>query len=142
MKVTDKSPLITALEQGDCTGAENFISAQLLDTISYFDYKESYYHGFLAGLCSGIPGYQTQSNRESGTGRPDIVLREKKFMGRAMILELKVTERFDRMESGCREALAQIEEQNYEAELAADGYRPILKYGLCFFKKGCRIMKA
>ena len=142
MKVTDKSPLITALEQGDCTGAENFISAQLLDTISYFDYKESYYHGFLTGLCSGIPGYLVQSNRESGTGRPDIVLREKKFMGRAMILELKVTERFDRMEAGCREALAQIEEQNYEAELAADGYRPILKYGLCFFKKGCRIMKA
>ncbi len=142
MKVTDKSPLITALEQGDCTGVENFISAQLLDTISYFDYKESYYHGFLAGLCSGIPGYLTQSNRESGTGRPDIVLREKKFMGRAVILELKVTERFDRMEAGCREALAQIEEQNYEAELAADGYRPILKYGLCFFKKGCRVLKA
>ena len=63
-------------------------------------------------------------------------------MGRAMILELKVTERFERMEAGCREALAQIEEQNYEAELAADGYRPILKYGLCFFKKGCRILKA
>lgn len=53
-----------------------------------------------------------------------------------------MTERFDRMEAGCREALAQIEEQNYEAELAADGYRPILKYGLCFFKKGCRILKA
>ena len=138
----DRQPLITALEQGDCTAAEDFISAQLLDTISYFDYKESYYHGFLTGLCSGIPGYLVQSNRESGTGRPDLVFKEKKFMGRAMILELKVTERFERMEAGCREALAQIEEQNYEAELAADGYRPILKYGLCFFKKGCRILKA
>ena len=142
MKVTDKSPLIKALEQGDCEAAEDFISAQLMDTISYFDYKESYYHGFLAGLCSGIPGWLAQSNRESGTGRPDIVLREKKFMGRAMILELKVTERFDQMEETCREALAQIEAQNYEAELAADGYRPILKYGLCFFKKGCKVMKA
>ena len=57
----DRQPLITALEQGDCTAAEDFISAQLLDTISYFDYKESYYHGFLTGLCSGIPGYLVQS---------------------------------------------------------------------------------
>lgn len=142
MKVTDKSLLIAALEQGDCQAAEEFISAQLLDTISYFDYKESYYHGFMTALCSGIPGWLVQSNRESGTGRPDISLREKKFMGRAMILELKVTERFDKMEETCREALAQIEEQNYEAALAADGYRPILKYGLCFFKKGCKILKA
>lgn len=142
MKVTDKSLLIAALEQGDCQAAEEFISAQLLDTISYFDYKESYYHGFMTALCSGIPGWLVQSNRESGAGRPDISLREKKFMGRAMILELKVTERFDKMEEICREALAQIDEQNYEAALAADGYRPILKYGLCFFKKGCKILKA
>ena len=142
MKITDRSPLIAALEQGDCQTAENFISAQLADTISYFDYKESYYHGFLSGLLTGVPRYQTQSNRESGTGRPDLILKERKFMGRAMILELKVTERIDQMEESCKEALAQIEAQNYEAELVADGYRPVLKYGVCFFKKGCKILKA
>ncbi len=141
MKTTDRSPLIAALEQGDCQMAENFISAQLADTISYFDYKESYYHGFLSGLLTGVPGYQTQSNRESGTGRPDLILKERKFMGRAIILELKVTERIDRMEESCKEALAQIEEQNYEAELVAEGCRPILKYGVCFFKKGCKLLK-
>ncbi len=141
MKTTDRGPLITAFEEGDCRAAEEFISAQLVDTISYFDYKESYYHGFLSGLLTGVAGYQTQSNRESGTGRPDLILREKKFMGRAMILELKVAERFDQMEEVCRKALAQIEEGNYEAELAADGCRPILKYGICFFKKGCKILK-
>ena len=136
----DKSPLIRALENGDCQSAAAFISDQLMDTISYFDYKESYYHGFMVGLCSGMEGYQVQSNRESGLGRADLILREKKFMGRAMILELKVAERFAEMEERCREALAQIEQQNYEAELVADGYSPILKYGVCFFKKGCKML--
>ena len=44
------------------------------------------------------------------------------------------------MEERCREALLQIEEQDYEANLAADGYSPILKYGVCFFKKGCKML--
>ena len=61
MKTTDRSPFVRALEQGDCQTAENFISAQLLDTISYFDYGENYYHGFLAGLLSRAPGYQISS---------------------------------------------------------------------------------
>ena len=39
-----------ALETGDCEAAQNFLNEQLLDTISYFDYAESYYHGFMAGL--------------------------------------------------------------------------------------------
>ena len=75
MKATDRSPLMRALEQGDCQTAEDFISAQLLDTISYFDYGENYYHGFLAGLLSGAPGYQIISNRESGTGRADLLIK-------------------------------------------------------------------
>ncbi len=136
----DKRPLIKALEEGDCRAAEDFISRQLMDTISYFDYAENYYHGFLTGLLSGTGDYEVLSNRESGTGRPDIILMEKKFMGRAMVLELKVAQSFHEMEEKCRQALAQIEEQNYGTPLEADGYRPILKYGICFFKKGCQVV--
>ncbi len=142
VREVDKGPFIRALEKGDCQAAENFISRQLMDTISYFDYKESYYHGFMTGLCSGIEGYRIQSNRESGTGRPDLVLREKEFGGRAMILELKVAERLEDMEKCCCDALRQVEEQNYEAELVLDGYEDIIKYGLCFFKKRCKIRKS
>ena len=139
---TDRSPLVKALEQGDCKTAEEFVSAQLMDTISYFDYAENYYHGFMAGLLTGAGNYRVTSNRESGTGRPDIVMTEKKFMGRAMILELKISETFKGMESKCSEALEQIENQKYAVPLEDDGYQEILKYAVCFFKKGCIIRKA
>ena len=139
---TDRSPLIHALETGDCETAENFLNEQLLDTISYFDYAESYYHGFMTGLLSNAGRYRVYSNRESGNGRPDIVLTELKFMGRAIILELKISETFRGMEKKCEEALAQIEEQKYAIPLEDDGYQEILKYAVCFFKKGCMVKKA
>ena len=138
----DRSPLIRALETGDCKAAENFLNEQLLDTISYFDYAESYYHGFMTGLLSNAGRYRVYSNRESGNGRPDIVLTELKFMGRAIILELKISDTFRGMEKKCEEALAQIEEQKYAVPLEDDGYQEILKYAVCFFKKGCIVRKA
>ena len=142
MKTTDRSPLIHALETGDCEAAEAFINQQLLDTISYFDYAESYYHGFMVGLLSNVGRYRVYSNRESGNGRPDIVMTELKFMGRAIILELKRSDTFKDMEMKCEEALAQMKEQKYAAPLADEGYQEILQYAVCFFKKGCMVRKA
>ena len=137
----DTHVLIEALEQGDCGVAEDFISRQLMQTISYYDYAENYYHGFLTGLLTNAGGYLVQSNRESGTGRPDLVLTEQKFMGRAIILELKVSESFRGMEQKCEEGLAQIEAGNYAQPLEEDGCQEILKYAVCFFKKGCMVKK-
>lgn len=139
---TDRSLLIKALEEGDCSSAEAFLCDQLMDTISYFDYVEHYYHGFLTGLLKGAGNYDVLSNREHAAGRPDIILTEQKFMGKAMVLELKIAERFDRMEKRCEEALAQIDTQQYARPLMDDGYRPVLKYGICFFRKGCIVRKA
>ena len=82
-----------------------------------------------------------KSNRESGNGRPDIVMTESKFRGRAMILELKISDTIKAMEKKCEEALTQIEEQKYAVPLEDDGYQPILKYAICFFKKGCMVKK-
>jgi len=59
-----------------------------------------------------------------------------------MILELKVANSIEEMEKRCREALRQIETQEYEQILRADSYETILKYGICFFKKGCMVRKA
>ena len=115
----------------------DFISGQLMDTISYFDYAESYYHGFLTGLLKNNCRYSILSNRESGTGRPDLILKEKKFMGKAIIIELKAAKTFAELKAKCEEALQQIDEQDYAALLIADGYRPILKYGIALYKKGC-----
>ena len=142
MKETDRSPLKHALETGDCEAAENFISEQLFHTISYYDYAENFYHGFMAGLLVNIGGYLVRSNRESGNGRPDIVMTESKFRGRAMILELKISDTIQGMEKKCEEALTQIEEQKYESSLEEDCFQPILKYAICFFKKRCMVMKA
>ena len=142
MKETDRSPLKHALETGDCEAAENFISEQLFHTISYYDYAENFYHGFMAGLLVNIGGYLVRSNRESGNGRPDIVMTESKFRGRAMILELKVSETISGMEKKCEEGLAQIEKGNYAQPLLDDGHQPILKYAICFFKKGSMVRKA
>ena len=142
IKKKDRSPLVRALEEGDCKTAENFINEQLFDTISYFDYAESYYYGFMAGLLKNAGRYAVYSNRESGNGRPDIVLTELKFRGRAMILELKISDTIQGMEKKCEEALTQIEEKKYAVPLEDDGYQPILKYAICFFKKGCIVRKA
>ena len=142
MKATDRSPLMRALEEGDCEAAEDFINRQLADTISYYDYAENFYHGFMAGLLVNIGSYLVRSNHESGNGRPDIVMTESKFRGRAMILELKISDTLKDMEKKCEEALTQIEEQQYAVPLEEDGYQPILKYAICFFKKGCIVRKA
>ena len=142
MKETDRSPLKHALEAGDCEAAEDFINRQLADTISYYDYAENFYQGFMLGILTNIGGYRVKSNRESGNGRPDIVMTESKFRGRAMILELKISDTIQGMEKKCEEAFTQMKEQNYAVPLAEDGYQPILKYAICFFKKGCMVKKA
>ena len=138
---TDLKPLVKAIEDGDCAGMADIISKQLMDTISFFDYGESYYHGFLTGLLKAAGGYMVLSNRESGQGRTDLILKEAKFRGRGIIFELKVAKTFDEMERKCQEALTQIETQKYEEILLREGCRGVLKYGICFLKKGCIAMK-
>ena len=141
IKAADLTPLRKALEEGDCEALGDFLSDKLMTTISYYDYEETYYHGFLTGLLTGMGGYEVLSNRESGEGRPDIILKELKFRGRAMILELKVTDRIDQMEDCCKQALHQIDVKSYDAALQSEGYRIAAKYGVCFFRKGCMVEK-
>ena len=136
----DKSPFLHALEDGDCDTASVFLNQQLRATISYQDSAENYYHGFLSGLLSGNGLYRVKSNRESGNGRPDIVL-ESLDGETAIILELKYTKKFSELEQKCKDALKQIDTQGYENDLYDDGYPVVLKYGISFFKKRCRIEK-
>lgn len=141
VKNLERSELIFALEKGDCEKIETFISKQLLDTISFYDYAENYYHGFLAGILKGAGKYLVVSNRESGTGRPDILLKTPSVRGAAVILELKVSDSFQGMEQECNKALKQIEEMDYEAELRTEGYDNIKKYGVSFYRKECMVRK-
>ena len=136
---TDLSQLYKAIENGDFMVMEEQISRQLQDTISFYDYAESYYHGFLTGILKNISKYRILSNRESGKGRPDIILKTPSIRGQAVILEIKVSGKFSDMEKMCMSALRQIEEQKYDAELRNEGYTNILKYGICFYKKECMV---
>lgn len=138
----DMSPLFTAIEEGDTDRMEKEISGFLSKTISYFDYGESYYHGFLSGLLQMTSKYRVLSNREAGLGRADIILQTPRIRGgRAFILELKAVKKFRDMEAGCEEALRQIEERKYREELEEEGYErgSIMAYGICFYKKECMV---
>ena len=137
IRKTDLSPLMHAIESKDCTAFGDFVSAQLRDTISFFDYAENYYHGFLAGLLKGAGPYELLSNRESGNGRPDIIMKPDTIRKKAFILELKVVKNFRQMDAACDEAIAQAKEKNYCAELEDEGYLDTVIYGICFYKKEC-----
>ena len=143
MKETDRSPLKHALEAGDCEAAEDFINRQIADTISYYDYAENFYHGFMAGLLVNIGGYRVKSNRESGNGRPDIVMQTVQVRkGRVILLELKIASNIAEMEAACDRGLAQIEEQRYAEPFITEGYPEVKKYALSFCKKECMVKEA
>lgn len=135
----DLGVLYEAIDHGNFRVMEEEISSQLQETISFYDYAESYYHGFLTGLLKNIGKYRILSNRESGKGRPDIILKTPSIRGRAVILEIKVSAKFSDMEKACASALRQIKEQKYDAELREEGYTEILKYGISFYKKECMV---
>lgn len=141
MRVKQKnlSVLYQAIEQGDTDTISREISLNLQETISFYDYVESFYHGFVAGLLKNMKNYRILSNRESGDGRPDLVLRTPSIKGKAIIIELKTADRPTELENGCDTALRQIEEKRYETALKDEGYQTILTYGICFYKKECLV---
>lgn len=142
VKQADFTPFYEALLTGNCEGMEQFISRQLAESISYFDSSESFYHGYMVGIMGSLEGYGVDSNKEHGNGRPDLVLSPFTPKETAIIIELKRADKFSQMDALCDAALAQIEEENYAAELLDFGYQKILKYGICFCKKTCMIKKA
>ena len=138
-KDCDYTPFYEGMRTGDCEKIEDFINDQLLGSISYFDSAEMFYHGYLLGILGGIGGYRINSNREQGNGRPDLLLEPHNPRMPAMIIEIKCAKKYGQMDQLCDEALAQIEERDYAAELLDEGYQMIYKYGFCFCKKVCRV---
>ena len=123
--------MMDSLWNGDEAGASQAISDLLWKTISYNDYHEDYYHAFLAGAFVGL-GYEVESNKEKGLGRPDILLLDQKNR-RAIIIEAKKSKNESQMETDCDEAIGQIIVRKYAEGLY--GYEQILCYGISFFQK-------
>ena len=140
-KTLDVEIFYQAVINGDVQKAEDFLSSLLEKTISYYDKKENFYHGVLVGVMSGISGYDIESNREYGNGRPDLVLCPYNPRKPVIIFELKYRNKFSEMENGCKDALNQINEKNYAAPFLKKGYQKILKYGICFCEKACMVEK-
>ena len=135
---TSRENLLKSLISGDVENVNQIIGRWLGETISFYDEKESYYHGFMSGLLSGFRGYKLRSNRESGDGRPDLLLMERN--GRtAVILEFKIVPEGRTLNGMADEAVRQIEEDHYEEELLHDGYQNIIKYGIAFNQKKCLV---
>ena len=133
------TPLYESLFAGDTERMAQILSENLMETISFYDYQESYYHGFLTGMLKHIGNYIVQSNRESGCGRPDILVRYPSVRGKAIIIEIKVSKTYQGLEEKCDEALRQIEEKKYEEGLRQEGYQDIMKYGVAFYRKECMV---
>lgn len=133
---TQKS-LMEALWNGDEQTAAKAISDLLWKTISYNDYHEDYYHAFLAGVFTGL-GYEVASNKETGLGRPDILLKDKSNR-RAVIIEAKRSRKESDLDKNCDEALDQIAAEKYADGLY--GYEQIFCYGVAFFQKQARVKR-
>ena len=137
----DFTPMYQAVFNGDTDVFEQKVKQQLEGSISYFDSEEDFYHGFLLGLLRPLQNYKILSNRESGNGRPDIVLKPYDERKAAVVLEIKHVKKYTEMDAGCDQALKQIEEQQYENGILEEGYGSVISYGICFCKKSCRVKR-
>lgn len=135
--VRDRSELFKALWNKDAGRLSDLISELLFETISYHDYAESFYHTFLARLFANA-GYIVESNYESGLGRPDLVIKDKKKR-QAAIMEMKIADSLESMQKAEERALKQIEEMRYADGMYVQGYQKVIKYGVAFYRKSCLV---
>ncbi|MCI8968341.1 MAG: AAA family ATPase [Lachnospiraceae bacterium] len=136
-KNRDMHPLHDAVIAKDCAVMTEEINDIFGETISYMDQNEFYYHGMMAGLLTGIKGYTVRSNRESGKGRSDLLVKPIRRSREAFVIEFKVTKDFQELDQKADEAIRQIVDRKYEMELINDGYKYISYYGIAFCGKEC-----
>jgi len=142
IKAEDYSYLYQAALEEDTEKMSDEFSQLLIKTISYFDATaEGFYHGFLTGIFSSMSGYSLKSNRETGFGRPDIILIPKRYRQKAIIIEIKCAKKISDINRKMQEAVDQIKEQKYKEGLYEEGYENLVCYAFVFYKKECIIQK-
>ena len=135
-KTWSRQILFDAVWRNDCELLTQEMNKLLRKTISYHDYKEDFYHAFLAGIFAGA-GYSVESNKEHGEGRSDIVVSDI-VNGRVAVFEVKKSDALADLISDCESAPAQIDDRMYAKEFE-DDYDEVLCYGISFFKKRCLV---
>ena len=112
----------------------------ILDTKAPDDMKVNFYHGLLLGLLRGSnPDWLIKSNRESGDGFSDILIKpENPDLG--IVIEVKYAKEFKGLDAACDAAMAQIKQKRYDETLRDEGRCDILAYGIAFCRKRCRVV--
>ena len=111
----------------------------ILDTKAPDDMKENFYHGLLLGLLRGSnPDWLIKSNRESGDGFSDILIKpENPDLG--IVIEVKYAKEFKGLDAACDAAMAQIKQKRYDETLRDEGRCDVLAYGIAFCRKRCKV---
>lgn len=134
-----------AMLAADASTMERALTEYMGKTISIRDsfaksIRENFYHGLLIGILGSQGAWKATSNKESGDGFSDILIEvNEDELHVGMVLELKYSKTEKALDKECDDALQQIEDRNYDQELREKGYTKILKYGIAFYHKKCRI---
>lgn len=137
-RLWNRKLLFDAVWSGNTELITQEMNKLLRKTISYHDYREDYYHAFLAGIFAGA-GYIVESNREHGEDRSDIVVYDTEE-ARVAVFEAKYAKKLEDMDRECEDALTQIDERMYAKDFE-DDYDQVLCYGISFFKKRCLVRR-
>ena len=112
----------------------------ILDTKAPDDMRENFYHGLLLGLLRGSnPDWLIKSNRESGDGFSDILIKPED-PDAGIIIEVKYAKEIEGLDAACYAAMAQIKDKRYDEALRDEDRCDILAYGIAFCRKRCRVV--
>ena len=114
-------------------------SISVLDTKARNEEKEIFYHGILIGILKSNVSWAVRSNRESGDGYADILIKPKN-PDTGIVIELKYARSFKELDQACERALEQIKDRRYDEALREDGRNEVLAYGIAFWKKRCKVV--
>lgn len=137
--------LCNAFLKGDGAAIQHSLNRILTKMISILDtrarekQKENFYHGLLLGLLRSDPDWEISSNRESGDGFSDILIKTENPES-GLVIEVKYSDTMNGLEKACEKAITQIKDRRYDAVLREDGREDILAYGIAFCKKRCRVV--
>lgn len=136
---TTADKIAESLYANDYKKLQKAIAEYMDKSISFYDAgAESFYHGLVLGLIALMDNqYKIKSNRESGDGRYDISLipRENRYPGIIMELKWKKDLNEDELIKLADQALTQIDNNRYDAEMKEDGIQDVLKFGIAFSGK-------
>ena len=131
--------LYAAFETGDTETITDILNEQLLDTVSFYDAHESFYHGFLLALLSTCANWRVSSNAETGKGRSDIIV-ERKDRKIGFVVEVKDVKDAEKLDAACEAGMKQIEDRDYTAILRRYRVKEIRTYAIAFWDKECKVV--